>query len=143
MIRIISNPFSNNTINLKSFTMGSHPINLIIRFVLELLALLAVGFWAWKSFDGALQYILGIGLPILMTIVWGTFAVPDDPSRSGKAPIPVSGSLRLLIELLFFAIATWALYDLQEIELSSIFGGLVIIHYLVSYDRISWLLSKK
>jgi len=143
MIRIISNPFSNNTINLKSFTMGSHPINLIIRFVLELLALLAVGFWAWKSFDGALQYILGIGLPILMTIVWGTFAVPDDPSRSGRAPIPVSGSLRLLIELLFFAIATWALYDLQEIELSSIFGGLVIIHYLVSYDRISWLLSKK
>ena len=143
MIKIISNPFSNNTINLKSFTMGSHPINLIIRFVLELLALLAVGFWAWKSFDGALQYILGIGLPILMTIVWGTFAVPDDPSRSGRAPIPVSGSLRLLIELLFFAIATWALYDLQEIELSSIFGGLVIIHYLVSYDRISWLLSKK
>lgn len=123
--------------------MGSHPINLMIRFILELLALAAVGFWAWKSFDGILQYILGIGLPIIMTIIWGTFAVPDDPSRSGKAPIPVSGTLRLLIEFLFFALATWSLYDLQEIELSSIFGGLVIIHYLVSYDRISWLLSKK
>lgn len=123
--------------------MGSHPINLIIRFILELLALASVGFWAWKSFDGTLQYILGIGLPILMTIVWGTFAVPDDPSRSGKAPIPVSGALRLLIEFLFFAVATWALYDVKQIELSYIFGGLVIIHYLVSYDRISWLLSKQ
>ena len=115
----------------------------MIRFILELLALASVGFWAWKIFEGTLQYILGIGLPILMTIVWGTFAVPDDPSRSGKAPIPVSGALRLLIEFLFFAAATWVLYDLQQIELSYIFGGLVIIHYLVSYDRISWLLSKK
>ena len=123
--------------------MGSHPINLMIRFILELLALASVGFWAWKIFEGTLQYILGIGLPILMTIVWGTFAVPDDPSRSGKAPIPVSGPIRLLIEFLFFAVATWVLYDLHQIELSYIFGGLVIIHYLVSYDRISWLLSKQ
>lgn len=122
--------------------MGSHPINLIIRFILELLALIAVGFWGWKGFDGALQYIFGLGLPILMMIIWGSFAVPDDPSRSGKAPVPVSGFIRLVIEFLFFAIATWAIYDLPEIELSSIFGGLVIIHYLVSYDRISWLLSR-
>ena len=122
--------------------MGSHPINLMIRFILELLALVAVGFWGWKSFDGTFQYIFGIGLPILMMIIWGSFAVPDDPSRSGKAPVPVSGSIRLVIEFLFFAFATWALYDLPEIELSSIFGGLVIIHYLVSYDRVRWLLSR-
>ena len=123
--------------------MGSHPINLMIRFILELLALVSVGLWAWKSFDGFLQYLLGIGLPLLMTIVWGTFAVPDDPSRSGKAAIPVSGFVRLLIEFLFFATATWALYDLQERELSTIFGAVVLIHYLVSYDRILWLLTKK
>ena len=123
--------------------MGSHPINLMIRFILELLALVSVGLWAWKSFDGFLQYLLGIGLPLLMTIVWGTFAVPDDPSRSGKAAIPVSGLVRLLIEFLFFAMAIWALYDLQEVELSTIFGAVVLIHYLVSYDRILWLLTKK
>jgi hypothetical protein len=123
--------------------MGSHPINLMIRFILELLALISVGFWAWKSFDGLLQYILGIGLPILMTIMWGTFAVPDDPSRSGKAPIPVSGLFRLLLEFMFFALAVWALYDLKQDKLSYMLGGIVIIHYLISYDRISWLLSQK
>ncbi len=57
--------------------MGSHPINLMIRFLLELIALGSVGYWGWKNYDGALQYILGIGLPIFMTIIWGTFAVPD------------------------------------------------------------------
>jgi len=123
--------------------MGSHPINLMIRFILELMALLSVGYWAWKRFDSPLQYILGIGLPILMTIIWGTFAVPDDPSRSGKAPIPVSGLMRLVLEITFFALAVWSLHDLQQNELSYILGGIVIIHYLFSYDRISWLLSRK
>ena len=127
----------------KLFTMGSHPINLMIRFILELIALVSVGYWAWKSFDSPLQYILGIGLPILLTIIWGTFAVPDDPSRSGKAPIPVSGLVRLVLEITFFALAVWSLHDLQQNELSYILGGIVIIHYLFSYDRISWLLSRK
>jgi hypothetical protein len=122
--------------------MGSHPINLMIRFLLELSALGSVGLWGWKSFDGTLQYLLGLGLPILMTIVWGTFAVLDDPSRSGKAPIPVSGLIRLLIEFVFFAVAVWALYELEYTRLSYALGGIVIIHYLVSYDRVKWLLGR-
>lgn len=123
--------------------MGSHPVNLIIRFILELLALVSVGYWGWIKYEGTMQYVFGLGLPILMTIVWGTFAVPEDPSRSGKAPIPVSGIVRLLIEFLFFGLAVWVLYDLERDKLSYILGGIVIIHYMVSYDRISWLLSQK
>lgn len=123
--------------------MGSHPINLMIRFILEIIALLAVGFWGWKRFDGFLQFILGVGLPLAMTVIWGVFAVPEDPSRSGKARVPISGILRLILEFSFFTIAVWSLFDLGYDKLSYILGGLIIIHYLVSYDRISWLLSKK
>lgn len=123
--------------------MGSHPVNLFIRFLLELIALLSVGLWGWKSFEGAFQYILGLGLPILMTIIWGTFAVPDDPSRSGKAPIPVSGLIRLVIEFIFFALAVWTLDQLEYTGLSYALCGIVLVHYLVSYDRIKWLLSQK
>ena len=122
--------------------MGSHPVNLMIRFLLELMALVSVGLWGWKSYEGTLQYILGLGLPILMTIVWGTFAVPDDPSRSGKAPIPVSGMIRLVIEFIFFALAVWVLYDIGYNRLSYALGSIVLIHYLVSYDRVRWLLSQ-
>ena len=121
--------------------MGSHPINLIIRFLLELIALIAMGFWGWKQSDGWLQFVLAIGLPITAAVIWGTFTVPNDPSRSGSAPIVVHGILRLTIELLFFAFATWAMYDLGYLIPSWIFGIIAAVHYIISYDRIQWLLN--
>ena len=39
--------------------MGSHPINLTIRFLLEVVALVSVGMWGWKQSDGWLQIVLG------------------------------------------------------------------------------------
>jgi hypothetical protein len=119
--------------------MGSNPINLAIRFLLELTALIVIGIWGWNQSEGWLQYILAFGLPIIMATIWGTFAVPNDPSRSGNAPIVVPGIIRLVVELAFFSIATWVLYDLGYIRLSWVFGIIVVIHYLVSYDRIIWL----
>ena len=122
--------------------MGSHPINLIIRFLLELTALIAMGIWGWKQSDGWLRFILVLGLPIIAAAVWGIFAVPDDPSRSGKAPIAVHGLLRLVIELAFFGIAILALYDLEYTTISWIIAVIVVIHYIISYDRISWLMNR-
>ena len=122
--------------------MGSHPINLIIRFLLELTALTAMGMWGWKQSDGWLKFILAFGIPIIAAAIWGIFAVPDDPSRSGTAPIVVPGIVRLTIELAIFAFATWALRDLGYARLSWIIGIIVVIHYIISYDRIIWLLNQ-
>ncbi len=123
--------------------MGSHPINLAVRFLLELAALAALAVWGWKQGEAVWRTPLAVGIPVLFAIIWGTFAVPDDPSRSGKAPVAVPGALRLFLELLIFGLGTWALYDLGYLRLSWIMGVLVGIHYLVSYDRILWLLSRK
>jgi uncharacterized protein DUF2568 len=123
--------------------MGSHPINLAIRFLLELSALLAMGFWGWQQSDGVLRFIIAIGIPIIVGAVWGIFAVPNDPSRSGKAPIVIPGILRLVIELAVFALAIWALYDLKYVRLSWILGIIVTIHYITSYDRIRWLITQQ
>ena len=48
--------------------------------------------------------------------------------------------LRLILEFAFFAFATRALYDLDATTLSGVFGVVVLIHYGLSYDRITWLL---
>ncbi len=122
--------------------MGSHPVNLIIRFLLELSALVAMGIWGWKLSEGWPRWVLAICIPIVAAALWGTFAVPNDPSRSGAAPVAIPGFLRLVLELGFFAFATWALYDLGYLKLSWAMGIVVVLHYLVSYDRILWLLSQ-
>jgi len=122
--------------------MGSHPINLAIRFLLEIAALLAVGVWGWQLSDSWLKFVLAPGIPIILAVIWGTFAVPDDPSRSGAAPVAVPGILRLVIELAIFIFATWALYDLGYTSLSWILGIIAAIHYLTSYDRILWLVTQ-
>lgn len=120
--------------------MGSHPINLAIRFLIELSELILMGIWGWKQGDGWIRFVLVVGIPILAAAIWGTFAVPDDPSRSGAAPIPVPGILRLALDVAFFAFATWILYDLGFSRLYWVLGLIVAIHYLVSYDRIMWLI---
>ena len=92
--------------------MATHPLNLAVRFVLELAALYALGLWGWRHGDGVWRFVIAAAIPLIAAALWGTFAVPGDPSRSGSAPVPVAGVLRLALELGFFAAATLALYDL-------------------------------
>ncbi|RLT40174.1 MAG: DUF2568 domain-containing protein [Chloroflexi bacterium] len=122
--------------------MGSNPINLTVRLFLELFALFALGRWGWMQGDGWLRYPFVLGIPLLAALLWGTFAVRGDPSRSGKAPIPVPGVVRLLLELIFFALATGALFATQAATLGWILGVAVCVHYALSYDRIHWLLRQ-
>jgi RsiW-degrading membrane proteinase PrsW (M82 family) len=63
------------------------------------------------------------------------------PSRSGAAPIVTPGLIRLIKKLLFFALATWSLYDVGWIKISLVFSIVVVAHYIVSYDRIMWLMA--
>ena len=121
--------------------MGSNPYNLALRFLLEVAALVAIGFWSWKNAEPDLRFLQGIGLPVIFAIFWGVFAVKGDPSRSGRAPVPIKGLWRLLFEVVFFAFAVWCLIDIQHIELSIIMGTLVTLHYVLSFDRVTWLMK--
>ena len=122
--------------------MGSHPINLTVRFLLEISALIAIGIWGWNLNDGLIHFLSAFGLPIIFAAIWGIFAVPNDPSRSGKAPITVPGIIRLMIELGIFAFASWTLYDIGYTTLTWVLAGTVILHYIISYDRIFWLIKQ-
>jgi hypothetical protein len=122
--------------------MGSHPINLAVRFFLEMAGLIALGLFGWHYGKGVYKYVLVLGIPIIAAILWGTFAVIDDPSRSGDAIIQVTGILRLLLELAFFTAAAWSLFFIGAINLGWIYSVLVVAHYLVSYDRVLWLIQQ-
>jgi len=121
--------------------MSQNPINLTVRFLLEIFALAALGAWAKAYFPGMLGFILMIAIPVLAAVVWGMFNVKGDPSRSGKAPVPVPGIVRLLLELVIFGSAAWALFSIKP-TYGWIFSTVTLLHYLLSYDRILWLLNR-
>ena len=127
---------------IRRYTAGSNPINLAVRFILEMTGLVALGWWGWNQGEGVLRFMLALGIPFLAAVIWGTFAVPDDPSRSGEARVPVPGIVRLVLELAFFVAATLSLFAVGVTTLGWIYGIAVLIHYVVSYDRVMWLVRQ-
>ena len=122
--------------------MAYHPFNLGIRFLLELCAAFSMGYWGWQRGEGFLRFALAIGVPVGAFTLWTIFAVPGDKSRSGEAPIAVPGIVRLVYELVFFGFAIWALFAIGLFTLSLTLGIVSLVHYVVSYERIGWLLSQ-
>jgi hypothetical protein len=120
--------------------MSNHPLNLGLRFVLEIAAFLSIGAWGWSLSEGPIRFLWAIGLPLSAAAAWGTFRVPEDASASGKAPVRVPGVVRLGLEFVVFGLAIWALFALGSTNLAGVFAALVVIHYGSSYDRIGWLL---
>lgn len=121
--------------------MSHNILNLILRFLLELVALLSLGMWGRSLSDGAIGIFLMILVPVIAAVLWGTFNVKGDPSRSGKAPVPVPGWVRLTLELAYFGVSSWALSK-SNFTAGVGFGVIVILHYLFSLDRIKWLLRQ-
>ena len=119
---------------------GSHPANLALRFLLELVALLALGWWGLSLADSWLRFVLAVLFSLVAATIWGTFAVPDDPSRSGEAPVVVRGWIRLGLELIVFGGAVIGLASVGRGSFAAVFLVVVVVHYLLSIDRISWLL---
>lgn len=122
--------------------MAYKPLNLTLRFLLEISALVAIGYWGFDQHNDIQRFIIGLGGPLIAAILWGVFAVPGDRSRSGNAPIPIPGTLRLAMELSLFGVASWALYDAGSEGLVLILAGLTVIHYVLSYDRVAWLIRQ-
>ena len=119
--------------------MASNPLNLAFRFLLELAGLFALGYWGWRTGQGWQRWLLMLGVPLIAASLWGIFRVDNDP---GRAPVRVPGVLRLALELAYFTFAIWALFSAGATAWSWFLGLAVLFHYLLSYDRILWLIRQ-
>ncbi|WP_329340961.1 DUF2568 domain-containing protein [Streptomyces sp. NBC_01352] len=72
---------------------------------------------------------------------WGSFAVPDDPSRSGESDIHTPGPVRLLLELTVFFGAVAALNFAGLPRAARRLLVIMVGYQVLAYDRIGWLLS--
>jgi hypothetical protein len=92
-----------------------------LRFLLELAVLAAVGSWGFTVADGAARWLLGLGAPLLVAVVWGLFVAP-------KASLHVDDPLRLLLEVVIFGSAVAALQATGHRTLAIVLGAVVALH---------------
>ncbi len=97
-----------------------------LRFTLELAALASLGYWGFAEHDGAVQWLLGLGMPLLAAVVWGAFVAP-------KASRPTTDPVRLLLELAVFGAGVAALWVAGSHTLSFGFGVLVVLHLAFTF----------
>jgi hypothetical protein len=117
--------------------VSQNPLNLALRFALEMAALFACGYWGWTQHEGVWRLLWGIGLPVVAAAIWGIFRTPDD---HGKGLLAVPGPVRLLTEWAIFGLAVVLYAAAGRPAAASIMALLVILHYMASYDRVMRLL---
>lgn len=97
--------------------------NRALRFLLEVLALLAVAYWGFDTGDSLLPRLaLGLAAPLVVAAVWGVLGSP-------QAALPLSDRGRLLLEGLVFGAATAGLYSVGQPILAGLFGALVVVNH--------------
>ena len=117
---------------------------LIVHFAIEIVAFGGLAWWGWSIAEGGIAGIaLGAVFFVVAALLWGLFAVPNDPSRNPDPPIGVPGWLRLIIELGIFGIAAYGIWVSGARWLSETLLTLVGVTYIVTYDRAVWLLQQR
>lgn len=96
--------------------------NLAVRFCLELCLLAALGYWGWQSSTGLIAHVSwGLGLPLVIAIIWGYFLAPAAKTRLNQP-------WRLPFELILFGIAVVALYAARQSTLAFAFAILYLFN---------------
>ena len=97
-----------------------------LRFTLELAALTSLAYWGFSEHEGAAQWLLGLGAPLVAAVLWGTFVAP-------KASRPTTDPLRLLLEMAVFGGGVVALWAADSHTLAIVFGALVVAHLILTF----------
>ena len=99
-----------------------HSANLGLRFILELCALAALGYWGYRTGGTTIAKVgLATGAVVMTAVVWATFVAPN-------ASVSVAGPVHVLLQVAIFGAAAAALFTLHRPTLASVFAGTVLVN---------------
>lgn len=99
--------------------------NDILRFFLELFAIVSLGIWGFLMWPLPWNIVIGIGAPALAIVLWGLF-------RSPKAVFKVDAYGKALVELLVMGAAVFAWIHLGVWWVGVVFGVLAVISGVIN-----------
>lgn len=104
-------------------------INLGVRFLLELCMLAAVGYWGFKTHSSwAMKILFGIGLPILIAVIWGYFMAPKSTHRLSGIPFTI-------MDFVLLGSGAVALYASGQMTLAWVYAVVLVISEVL---RLVW-----
>ena len=99
-------------------------LNLALKFLLELAALVAFGLWGASIASGFAAVVLAVLLPVVVAVLWGAFAAPKARRR-----LPLR--LRAPFELGVFALAALALWGAASPAWGAAFAVIAAVNALL------------
>jgi hypothetical protein len=97
-------------------------LNLLVRFLLELCLLAALGYWGFTTHSSWLLKILfGVGVPLLAAVLWGVFIAPKSTHR-------LSGLSYLAVESVLLGSGAVALFASGKPNMGWIYAILVVVN---------------
>jgi hypothetical protein len=120
--------------------MANNPLNLALRFVLELVAFGGLALLGWTLGGEGWRLVPAIAVPVMAAAAWGTFRIPNDP---GPAPVAVPGPVRLVLEIAVFSGGVLGFLAAGNETAAAVIGAVMVGHYVASYDRVVRLLRNR
>src|SRR5690349_17447963 len=102
-------------------------LNLALSFLLELVMLVAFGYWGFNTGDSTLIHILfGIGLPVIAIVIWSIYNAPQSKRRLPRTP-------RTILEVVMFGLGALAFAVTGQTTWATVFVVLIVINQIGIY----------
>jgi len=102
--------------------------NDIIRFLLELFAIVSLGIWGFIAWPLPWNIVVGIGAPALAILLWALF-------RSPKAVLHVDPFVKAIVEIVVMGSAAFAWWNLGQPIVALIFAVVATVSGVINGRR--------
>lgn len=102
--------------------------NDILRFLLELFAIVSLGIWGFVAWPLPWNIVVGIGAPVLAILLWALF-------RSPRAVLAVDPFVKAIVEVVVMGAAALAWLSLGQPIVAIVFAVLATVSGVINGRR--------
>ncbi|MGO4534537.1 YrdB family protein [Leifsonia sp. 2MCAF36] len=102
--------------------------NDVLRFVLELFAIVSLGLWGFLAWPLPWNIVVGIGAPAIAILLWALF-------RSPRAVLHVDPFVKAVVEVVVFGSAAFAWWSLGQPIVAIVFAVIATVSGIINGRR--------
>lgn len=103
-------------------------VNDVLRFLLELFAIVSLGIWGFLAWPLPWNILIGIGAPAIAIVLWALF-------RSPRAVLHVDPFVKAIVEIVVMGSAAFAWWDLGQPVVAVIFAVVATVSGVINGRR--------